>query len=353
MNRKIAVFLIVAAFASCTERAVEIQSPSVEEGICSLTVSVAQEKSETTRAVQAYTASKDYETAVRRLQIFVFDSEGKLNAYSDAGNVTSKTLDVSYGTKDVWAVVNGEDLSGVMSKSELLSTEVLLGKNSVDPAKGFVMSGNTSLTLSGTTATAPITVSRLASRVALVSVTNNLPSAYGNFTVLNAFLANVVGNENIAGTASPTIWYNKEGRSDSSRSSVKIINGDDYDASEPGLTFKQISEDIENDAALDMKSSPYLMYAYKNSSTVNPTGYHDTFTAQRTALIVTVEISAGNTYYYPVVLNSLERNKAYTVALTINGLGSKDPDTPISKGAITANISVAGWTSGAVYDESI
>ena len=59
--------------------------------------------------------------------------------------------------------------------------------------------------------------------------------------------------------------------------------------------------------------------------------------------------------YYPVVLDNavLERNKTYTVGLTITGPGSSDPDKPVDKGSIAVTISVSGWTAGATYDETI
>ena len=64
---------------------------------------------------------------------------------------------------------------------------------------------------------------------------------------------------------------------------------------------------------------------------------------------------SGKKYYYPVVLDNatLERNKTYTVGLTITGLGSEDPNKPVEKGTISASITVSGWTAGAVYDETI
>lgn len=353
MKKIVTMLAAVAALVSCTERGLETPAVGPEEDVCSLSIAVDTENESGTKAPAAYTASKDYESAVKKVQIFVFDSDGKLNAYVNAGTSLTATIDVSYGTKDVWAVVNGEDLGSITSKTGLLSHTVSLGTNSTDVSKGFVMAGNASVTLSGPTASAPITVSRLVSRVALVSVRNEMPAAYGSISVVNAFLANVVGNENIAGNASPSIWYNMEGRSDTTpRAAANIINGGTYAASEAALTYKQIGQSVSSGTTHDVSSSPYLVYAYKNSSAVAPSGFHSTFSAQKTALIVTIVIS-GTTYYYPVVMDSLERNKSYTVALTLKGLGSEDPDTPIQKGAISAAVTVAGWTSGAVYDENI
>ena len=50
---------------------------------------------------------------------------------------------------------------------------------------------------------------------------------------------------------------------------------------------------------------------------------------------------------------TLERNKTYTVGLTITGSGSDDPDKPVDKGSISVTLTVSGWAAGAVYDETI
>ena len=49
----------------------------------------------------------------------------------------------------------------------------------------------------------------------------------------------------------------------------------------------------------------------------------------------------------------LERNKAYTVEMTITGLGSTDPDKPIEKGGLTAAITVLDWVDGGSYEETL
>lgn len=344
---------VLAAAAACTERGIEVPAPEIQEGTCALTISIAPDESALTKAPSAYTTAQTYESQVNSVQVFVFDSDGKLNAYAGGGTSLSRTLNVSFGTKDVWAVINAENLSDISTKSELLAENISLDKNSTTASSGFVMAGNAAVTLSGATATVPITVSRLVSRIALVSITNDLPLAYGSVDVVNAFLANVVGNENVNGNASPSTWYNKEGRSDSTpRAEANIINGSSCPATFPTLTYKAVGETVAMDDTFDISSSPYLFYCYRNASTTDPSGFHSSFSAQKTALVVTLRINSVN-YYYPVVLSNLERNKSYTVALTVKGLGSNEPDKPISKGSITANITVAGWASGAVYDENI
>ena len=70
-------------------------------------------------------------------------------------------------------------------------------------------------------------------------------------------------------------------------------------------------------------------------------------------VVVTATID-GVKYYYPVTLSKkLERNKAYTVEITITGLGSTDPDKPIEKGGLTAAITVLDWVDGGSYEETL
>ena len=99
-------------------------------------------------------------------------------------------------------------------------------------------------------------------------------------------------------------------------------------------------------------TTPYLFYCYPNSTTTDATGWSSSFTARKTRLVVAATIG-GTKYYYPVVIDTPARNTAYTVELTITGLGSTDPDKPVQKGSITASVTVEGWASGAVYNETI
>ena len=77
------------------------------------------------------------------------------------------------------------------------------------------MAGSSTVSVTnGGTASCAITVSRLVSRVALSTVVNKLPQSYGAITIDRVFLCNVVGNQNLAGNAAASTWYNKNGRAD-------------------------------------------------------------------------------------------------------------------------------------------
>ena len=325
--------------------------PCQEEKTATLNVSLDFEDDNHTKAT-SYVTSQTYETAVNNVQVLVFDSTGALNAYVDADkSVTGITINTTAGSKTVWAVVNGPDLSSVTTVSGLSAMAIDLGDNSTTASAGFVMAGSTTCTVSSSTATASISVRRFVARVALAKVSNSLPDSYGSLTVNSVALINVVGNQNLAGAATPSTWYNKMGRKDGATASSQIIDGSSYLASCPTLTFRSISSSVANGSSLT-PSTPYLLSCYPNSTSPDAEGWSSSFTARKTRLVVTATIS-GTKYYYPIVIDAPTRNTAYTVELTITGLGSTDPDKPVVKGSINASVYVQGWSAGAVYEETI
>ena len=299
----------------------------------------------------SYVAAQAYETAVNDVQILVFDSSGMLNAYVNAGTKTgSISIKTTAGSKTVWGVVNGPNLSGITTLSALQSTAITLADNSTTASEGFVMTGSVSCTVSGTSSLASVPVKRLVSRIALQKITNSLPASYGSMTIDNVTLINVVGNQNLAGNASISTWYNKAGRKDGGQSG-NIIDGSSNLATCPSLTFKSIGSSITNGNSLS-PTTPYLFYCYPNGTTTDANGWTNSFTARKTRLVVATTIS-GKKYYYPIVIDTPARNTAYTVELTITGLGATDPDYPVETAAITGSVTVQGWSTGTVYEETI
>ena len=350
MKKGIFIMTAIAAIACSCEPEKDCL-PCQEEKTATLNVSLDFEDDNHTKAT-SYVTSQTYETAVNNVQVLVFDSTGALNAYVDADkSVTGITINTTAGSKTVWAVVNGPDLSSVTTVSGLSAMAIDLGDNSTTASAGFVMAGSTTCTVSSSTATASISVRRFVARVALAKVSNSLPDSYGSLTVNSVALINVVGNQNLAGAATPSTWYNKMGRKDGATASSQIIDGSSYLASCPTLTFKSISSSVANGSSLT-PSTPYLLYCYPNSTSTDAEGWSSSFTARKTRLVVTATIS-GTKYYYPIVIDAPTRNTAYTVELTITGLGSTDPDKPVVKGSINASVTVQGWSAGAVYEETI
>ena len=352
MRKTISILAMAAAvLCSCDKNADCVPCEQQETG--TLAVSLLFDEGAQTKAVPSFTTSQTYETQVNKVQVFVFDEAGKINIYKDAGTTQSNiSISTTTGKKTIWAVVNGPDLSEVASLAELEDTAIDLAANSTTAATGFVMAGSTSCTVSATAATANISVSRLVARVALQKVTNQLPDGYGALTIDNVVLTNVAGNQNIAGDATPATWYNKMGRKDGATESSQIIDGETNKASCEALTFKSVKQEVAHGSNLNI-ATPYLFYSFPNSNTAGSTGWVNPFTARASRLVVTATID-GVKYYYPVTLSKkLERNKAYTVEITITGLGSTDPDKPIEKGGLTAAITVLDWVDGGSYEETL
>ena len=353
MRKTISILAMAAAvLCSCDKNADCVPCEDQQE-TGTLAVSLLFDEGAQTKAVTSFTTSQTYEKQVNKVQIFVFDESGKINIYKDAGTTQSNIpISTTTGKKTIWAVVNGPDLSEVASLAELEDTAIDLAANSTTAATGFVMAGSTSCTVSASAATANISVSRLVARVALQKVTNQLPDGYGALTIDNVVLTNVAGNQNIAGDATPATWYNKMGRKDGATESSQIIDGETNKASCEALTFKSVKQEVAHGSDLNI-ATPYLFYSFPNSNTAGSTGWVNPFTARASRLVVTATID-GVKYYYPVTLSKkLERNKAYTVEITITGLGSTDPDKPIEKGGLTAAITVLDWVDGGSYEETL
>ena len=297
------------------------EEESTTKGTLTLSLDFPEEQG--TKALTAYTAAQPYETAINKVQVLVFNASGRLNAYRNLGTTAKASITTTTGQKKVWAIINGPDLSGIFLESALRDKGIALSSNSTTPTIGFVMAGSTSCNLTAGGATANIAVSRLTSRVALQSVKNSLSSAYTSLTVKKIYLINVVGNQNLAGTLGAAPSLNQ-----------KLDKGE-----VPSLLSKTVNKAVARTASYT-PTTPDLFYGYANA------------TATKTRLVVETDI-AGQTYYYPITLPSLERNKTYTISLDIQNLGSDDPDKPVEKGAVSVNVSVAGWVAGPTYEETI
>ncbi len=344
--------ILLAASAALISISCEKQEQAVhqEDGMGYMTVTAAE--AGLTKAGQ-YTDQLTFETSLKSVQVLVFNEDDELENHLDLGtSVTSGKIRSKIGKKTVWVVANGPDLSGVKKPADVEQTVVSLSDH--NRTDGFVMAGMGSCSvLNETTSSVTVTISRLVARVALISIKNSLPAVLGDLKVERVFLANVVGNQNIAGTASPGLWYNKEGRCDEDpRQSLHIIDGSAYKASLPDLTYAEVGQTIANGSEFT-PSSPYLFYSFANSSASTPNGFSSTFGAQRSVLVVAATVS-GKLQYYPVILsNGLERNTASTVSLTILGFGGDDPNRKVMKGNFDTTIKISAWSAIPAYDETI
>lgn len=308
-----------------------------------------------TKAIIGATAA---EMQVNSLTLYVFDANGMLDlshsCTTEEINAKQAVMEVKTGSKTVYALANfrGDPLAAANAKTtitELEQVPLLLGDNLQD---GLLMTASATATVaSGAGGSATLALNRQVARVALGSVTNHLPAPYGTVRVLRAFLCNVVGNQNVAGTAAASVWYNRNATSDNVAGHVIGTTG--HTAQEASLTYAELNEDVALDATHGFTNK--FFYAFPNALTNPNNGHTATFAPTATVMMVVVQIK-GVPYYYPVALiGTLERNKDYKIDLTLIGLGNTEdqPFNKIEKANLAATVQVSDWVSGATYTESI
>lgn len=300
------------------------------------------------------------EDRINTAQMMLFSSSGELYRYKvlTADEISAMTVTISkvkIGSYSVALVANGPDLSTSATTLDGLKAVQLNLKTYNNTASGFVMWATGSATVTAdATATAALELKRHVGRVVVSKITNSLPASMGTLTINNIMLTNVYANVTMDGNAPSTgvLWYNMEGRSDTGTlSSTHIIDGGSFVSQCPDLTFKAVGANITNGASY---SAAQYFYGYRNTSTATPDSFAASYppTGYRSCIVVTATFN-GHKWYYPVTLDSFDAHTTYDVQLSIIGEGSTDPNVPVRKGSVKANITVADWTVGTAYKKTI
>lgn len=312
------VLALAALFSSCNKfEGPQMQSDPEQRYNINVTLGGAAVEIETKLTGDASTVSTN-ESKINSLQVLVFRGDF-LDAYGTA-NSNSVSVSCTAGSRTIYAVVNGPNLSGVTSLSALESTMVDLSANS---ANSFVMSGKTLTTLPGTKSVT-VPVSRMVSRIVLKKITRNFTAASLQgltFKVDSIYVVNAAGSFNYAMNAAPGKWYNQ----DKDRGDLPALLRDT-----PGAT-------IANNASY---STPHYFYVMPNPG------------SSKTTKLVIVATLGTQKYYYPVSLPALQYNKSYEIAgVTVKRGGSDNPDTPVTSDDISFSVTVAGWTTSDIEEQ--
>ncbi len=269
------------------------------------------------------------ETAVNNIQIFVFGSGKKLEAYENVSDVETLTVDVLTGAKTIHALVNAPALTGIEDYDDLYTTVSSLQKNGIS---NFIMEGWKSVTVSSANESVTIDVKRLVSRVSLVKVENKLDAIYSGMTfkIVSAYLINVAGDRTYTAegqaSAAPVTWYSKM-----AHSSVDWLDR---------LTYASYNVSVAHNGANTTRQN---FYCYPNPTSSDTSS--KTWSARRTRLVVEVQLG-GTLYYYPLTMPVMQQNASYQVSLTVTRPGSNDPDVPYNPGDASVTINVLDWVEG-------
>ena len=304
--------LLVLSLAACQRR--ESDDFGIVSGYGDIIVSVSVSDC-STKSAETF----DYEEAINTLQFLVFDSQGKLLCYSQ----TPQLEGVPAGNCEVWVVANGPNCSDVMDRSSLMNKEILLSNNSTDPSKGFVMRGSTSVTvLKDDSVPASIVLERMVSRILINNIINSLYLSYGDIILKYVYLANVIGNQNVWGTAEPVIWYNKCGCVGGIEG--QEIDGETYLAEIPDMTFRNLNVTIPNQYA---ENVGVCVYGFENNETLISKDFP--FTPRLPRLYFVFSICNPNTNEwedkrYSIVLDAMSSNLSYDLNFKLTMVPWKD-----------------------------
>jgi len=342
MKKMILSFMAIVAaamfFSSCEQEKVNAQDRIENEEVL---LSVGLQDELYTKGQTAWT--KQQESAVVSWQVFVFNEDGSLDVSSEISGSGSASLKCTTGKKAVYALVNSPNSyvgkNGIRSKSELLAIKSNLSDNTAGTS--FVMFGNSDITLSSSSSMT-IKVDRVCSKVYIDSIENKLSGSYGSITIKGIYLTNVAGDAVLGNSTyvpeTSGKWYNKMAYAASGVATIESM-----------LSETSLSEVVAKNGT---SSQAHYFYCYPNGST--STAQAGQWSPRCTRLVIETVVAGDSEpkRYYVINLltdggKGIERNKFYHIKkLSIQHLGSTDPDKEVGMNDVSVNISVNDWTEG-------
>lgn len=283
-----------------------------------------------TRADVVYEEALDVEKVVKKMDILVFDVGTRMLNASKSFDTFAATFDmtISAGSKVIYVLVNGPDVSSVTEMSQVNTLADSLSVSDITE-DGLAMFGHTTCVVKAGEKVCPeISVKRLVSRVVLKSVTSRIPKQYGNLKMECVYLGNAYTVQNLSGNVFDMV--NKKGYD--SELSGEPIGKEDVEGRCPSYMFRKSNDEIAPGGFSDMT---YYLYCQPNPS------------LDYTCLYMLVSIG-GIKYYYRVPLNKpLAANTTCSVEVVIANLGSTTPpDGDFQKGEIQATVKISDWVVG-------
>ena len=307
MMKKFYLAAMVAAFAvvGCSEMKENLAGDPgmAKEEKVQLTVRIPQ--------VSTKVTGSSNDDAIGGIQVFVFNKNGEYET-SSFGNGAALSLTCTTGEKQIVALVNAPQETGVNNITELRARTSDLA----DCSEGsIVMAGEITKVLEASS-TVTMAVERLAAKVAVSQVKTDFTLEQHRdlkFDIKAIYLVNAAGQKSYLVDNTPSKWYNLGS----------------YDASTaPAFLYDEVTSGvIENGSSYDTE---HYFYCYPNATTT------------KTRLVVEAKVG-DYLYYYPLTLDSVDPNTAYTYNLTITRLGSDSPNKPVEEGTVQFNVTVKEW----------
>ena len=350
-KRFIIVVASLLALASCGEPAPEAEG--LYGGLC-VTLGLPDTA---TKASTDYDSAAEY--AVREALVFLFDATGALYrppVTLSGADGTATFERVRVATYTVAAVVNppvtaADALAAVRERGDLDRIPVDLGDN--DPTSAFVMYGSPAVAVqvnaAGEATPVSVTVRRLVSRVRLVSIKCGIAPAFGALDVEHVFLENGHSSWNLTASLSASDYYNYAGRAKGMNDRPAGPFCDESTVEYPGLVsaYGNPLAEIPYGTVWTNGGRPLRFYTFENDLAAGEADHFDGATdgPVYTRLVVRTSFG-GRSYWYPVTIGPVLRNRSYDVTLEITGPGSDDPNKEPKTGTLTVDVTVYGWEPG-------
>ncbi|MDD2595365.1 MAG: fimbrial protein [Bacteroidales bacterium] len=289
-----------------------------------------------TKASGTNHGNSTFDAEVQTLQIFAFNSNGSLDAYTSqsgspialkSGNTpVSFNITVSKGSKTIYAIANSHDLAQFASIKTLSELEAKVSSLKSENARNFFMLGKATQNITSDI-TVNIELNRLVSRVELLSLQTAFTGGYAGLplTDVKVYLINVNPNTSIStGLGSGTkLNQNALVPADTVGCAMSSMLG----TSLPNITGTAYT-------------TPNYFYCYANSDA-----------SAKTMLVIEGKLNS-QLYYYPIVITDapgatymLSRNMTYEISnMIITRPGSDRPDIEVEKGAVSLTLTVKDWT---------
>lgn len=337
--KKIFFAPLLAAALACgkTAEPQTTATPRAKDENTKLTISV-EDGTVRTKA-DAFTDVLDHEKILKDLQVAVYDGNGVLEKYQ-AIEGGSCSMSITQGRKSVFVISGGPSIADIGTKDSL--ADLVLDLSLCSWTDGLVMRGEASVNCApNQTSKCNISLERYAARVALTSITPDFANLPGDIVLKGVFLTDAASS--IAADGTWTGDFANAGGKNADGETVCYLNGVLPSYSEQtGAAYSDTLSNGSNFLLAAKHSLPFISYCYPND------------TDDTTSLVIELAVS-GQTYYYPIVLDSapLKGNCAYTVTLKVTGLGSDDPGKPVQKGTLEGSITISEWATGEIYERTI
>lgn len=332
---RVALFATCLTFVSCNERD-DLETQNTEYVNVTINLNTPRTVSSAmlgTKASGDNHGNEAKDKTIDTLQIFVFNSDGQIEAYKcfsgkELSANNKYTMTVSTGLKQVYAVANSHNVTSFASVKSVEEMNALTVSLSRENALNFSMKGFDDISVESDKANeVTLEMTRFVSRVHIGTVKTAFDGAFSECSLsdVELYLTNV---------------YSESKLSDMVGKSGTVINADtlvvnDFEGyAMDGIVYEQLSDITSEGVEYDK-----YLYCYSNPGT-----------AKSTRLIIRALLDSVE-YFYPISISdgiqtkSLAPNTAIDISsVTIKRPGSKSPSEDVSYEDIEFTITVNDWT---------